>query len=140
LRVQRKLSYFPLAFTASDWCLSDYCLLAQAAAVTIPAGFYFDDTLQSGVPSADIARYLPALGYTLIFLMGMFVAAVMIAITTVVSFRRHVFPTWFNWLSLLCAVALLFAAPFTILSLALLIWVVGASLYLLRSPFTVNPG
>ena len=105
-------------------------LAGAAASVVIPAGFYFDQTRDTSLPSPDVAHYLPALGYTLIFLMGMFFAALMIAMTSLASFRCGLFPSWFNWLSIVCSVALLLAAPFSIFSFALAIWFVGASLLL----------
>ena len=105
-------------------------LAGAAASVAIPAGFYFDETRQTSLPDPGVTLYLPALGYTLIFLMGMIFAAVMIATTTLASFRFGLFPAWFNWLSIACALALLLSAPFSIFSFALLIWLVGASLLL----------
>jgi hypothetical protein len=108
-------------------------LLAGAAASTaIPAGFYFDGTRETSLPNPDVTLYLPALGYTLIFLMGMIFAALMIATTTLASFRYGLFPSWFNWLSIVCSLALLLAAPFSIFSFSIAVWFVGASLLLTR--------
>jgi hypothetical protein len=106
-------------------------LAGAAASVVIPAGFYFDQTRDTSLPSPDVAHYLPALGYTLIFLMGMFFAALMIAMTSLAASRCGLFPSWFKWLSIVCSLALLLAAPFSIFSFAMAVWFVGASLFLM---------
>ena len=104
-------------------------LVAVSATVAVPFAVEFDEYTQ--VPNADLARFLPAIGYVLIFVTGMFAAILMIATTALASFRYALFPTWFNWLSVVCAIVLLFAALFFPI-LALFIWFVAASFVLMR--------
>jgi hypothetical protein len=108
-------------------------LAGAAASTAIPAGIHFDETLQTELPSADVALYMPALGFTLIFLMGMFTAGVMFVTTALASFQYKLFPSWFAWLSIVCALVLLLAALSPFLSLvALPVWLLATSVVLLR--------
>jgi hypothetical protein len=118
--------------SSSGAVLVGLVLAGAAASVVVPAGVYFDDNRETPLADPDLARYLTALGYTLIFLMGMFVAAVLIATTALASHRHSLFPSWFNWLSIACVPALLLSAPLEILGLALPVWITIASILLVR--------
>ena len=118
--------------SSSGAVLVGLVLAGAAASVVVPAGVYFDDNRETPLADPDLARYLTALGYTLIFLMGMFVAAVVIATTALASYRFSLFPSWFKWLSGACVLALLLSAPFEILGLALPVWLTVASVLLIR--------
>ncbi len=96
--------------------------------IALPLGLELGNERQA--PSAELALILPDLGFTLI-VMSMFPAILMILTTTLASFRYSIFPSWFNWLSVVCAIALIFSAVFLPL-IALPIWLIAASIVLMR--------
>jgi hypothetical protein len=101
---------------------------AAAAAVGTMVGTYSSgDESQVG---ADLGRF-GQLAVWLLFVYGLVAAAVMVASTSLVVFEARVFPRWFGWFGLVCAVALLFGFVwFT--QLALILWVPLVSFFLFR--------
>ena len=105
--------------------------LGAAAAAAISGAKSF-----GGVPgpeSADVARFLPQVGYAAILLFGMFGAIAPIDATSLVALRTGVLPRWLALLGLLCAVVLLFGVVFLPM-VALPIWLLAASFVLFRLP------
>jgi hypothetical protein len=85
----------------------------------------------------DLVRFLPSLGYGVLLVLGMFPLIFAMLATAYASMRYKIFATWFNWLTIVCAIALFFAAVF-IPVIALLIWTIAGSFVLLgRQPVTV---
>ena len=82
--------------------------------------------------NADVARFLPQLGFGAILVGGMFGAIALIDAASIVIYRTGVLPRWLAWLGFVCAVALLFGAVFLPM-IALPIWLVAASIALRRS-------
>jgi hypothetical protein len=113
------------------------CLIVAAMAfAAIPAGVEFGD--DPPPTSVDVPRALNSLGFGLQLVGMMFMAIIMILSTAAASFRYRLFPTWFNWLSVICAVALIFAVIW-LPGIALLIWLVVASILLFqRQPATAG--
>jgi hypothetical protein len=114
-----------------------FCLIVAAMAfAAIPAGIEFGD--DPPPTSVDVPRAFNSLGFGLQLVGMMFMAIVTILSTAAASFRYRLFPTWFNWLSIICAIALLFAVIF-LPGIALLIWLVVASILLFqRQPATAR--
>ncbi|HEY7268477.1 MAG TPA: hypothetical protein VH951_01500, partial [Dehalococcoidia bacterium] len=60
-----------------------------------------------------------------------FAGTMMIFGTAIATRRFNLFPGWFFWLSIVCGIALFFAAAFFPL-IALGIWMIAASIVLMR--------
>jgi hypothetical protein len=93
---------------------------------SIPAGESF-----GGAPlhSADVARFLPGIGYGMVMIVGMFGAIAMIDAVSIVIMRTGVLPRWLGWLGFVCGVLLLFGVVFLPL-IALPVWLVATSIAL----------
>jgi len=105
--------------------------VGAAALVAISGGESF-----GGVPllkNADLARFLPQIGFPAILVFAAFGAIALIDATSIVIIRTGVLPRWFAWLGFVCTVVLLFGAIF-IPMIALPIWLVAASVILFRLP------
>jgi hypothetical protein len=113
------------------------CLIVAAMAfAAVPATVEFGD--EPPPTSVDVPRALNSLGFGLQLVGMMFMAIIMILATAVASFRYRLFPTWFNWLSVICAIALVFAVIW-LPGIALPIWLVVASILLFqRQPATAR--
>lgn len=88
------------------------------------------------VPEVDFLRMFPQFGSGLLLLSGGMSAAVAIAATSWAILRSGAFERWLGWLGIVCAAILLLAVVF-IPMVALLVWVVAASILLWRRPLTV---
>jgi hypothetical protein len=113
-----------IALTALLW-------VGAAAAISISGAKTF-----GGVPgprTADVARFVPQIGYASILVFGMFAAIAMIDATSVAALRTGILPRWFAWLGFVCAVVLLFAVVFLPM-IALPIWLLCASLVFFKLP------
>jgi hypothetical protein len=105
------------------------CLIVAAMAfAAIAAGIEFGD--EPPPTSAELPRAINSMGFGLMLVGMMFTAIFMILSTAVASFRYGLFPGWFNWLSILTAIALIFAVIF-LPGIMLLVWLVAASILLL---------
>lgn len=103
--------------------------VAAASFAAVPAGLKF-----GSVPmptSADVVRFLPQIGFGAILVTGMFPLIFAIFTTAYASMRLNIFPSWFNWLSIICGIALFFAA-FYIPLIALGIWLLAGSWVLMK--------
>jgi hypothetical protein len=98
------------------------------AFAAIAAGIEFGD--EPPPTSAELPRAINSMGFGLMLVGMMFMAIFMILSTAVASFRYGLFPGWFNWLSILTAIALIFAVIF-LPGIMLLVWLVAASILLL---------
>lgn len=87
----------------------------------------------AGPGNADVARFLPQVGYAAILVFAMFGAIAMIDATSIVALRTGVLPRWLAWLGFLCTVVLLFAAVFFPV-VALPIWLLAASFVFFKLP------
>ena len=85
------------------------------------------------IRNADLARFLPQVGFAAILIFSMFGAIALIDATSVVIWRTGILPRWFAWLGFICAVVLLFAVVF-IPMVALPIWLLAGSFVLFRLP------
>lgn len=90
------------------------------------------------VTNADLIRTFPQLGFVALLVGGGLALTLAVLATAVASFRLAIFPTWFNWLTVLCGISLLFALAFVPL-LVLAIWIVAGSLVLMGSPTDPRP-
>jgi hypothetical protein len=91
---------------------------------SIPAGESF-----GGAPlhSADVARFLPGVGYGMVLIVAMFGAIALIDAVSIVIMRTGVLPRWLGWLGFVCGVLLLFGVVFLPL-IALPVWLIAASI------------
>lgn len=103
-------------------------MAAAASFAAVPGVMEFAD---APAPGADVARYLPEVGGTLVFLGVMPAAVAMLGATAIASFRHSIFPAWFNWLSVACAIAVIFSALW-IPAIAFLLWVLAGSVVLMQ--------
>ena len=103
------------------------------AVAAVPAGQSFGSL--PAIKNADLARYLPQVGYGAILLGGMFGAIAMIDAASIVGLRTGVLPRWLVWLGFVCGVVLLFGVIF-IPMIALPVWLIATSIVLLRRPAT----
>ena len=102
-----------------------------AALAAIPAAQVFGSTPH--LQTADLGRFLPAIGYVAILLFGAFGAIAMIDSTAIVIMRTGALPKWLAWLGFVAAVVLLFGVLFLPM-IALPIWLIAASVVLFRLP------
>ena len=105
--------------------------VGAAATAAISGAKTFGGT--PGPVDADVARFLPQVGYAAILIFAMFGAIAMIDAASVVALRTGILPRWLAWLGFLCSVALLFGAVFLPM-IAFPIWLLAASFVLLRLP------
>lgn len=85
------------------------------------------------VKDADVARFVPQIGFGIILVGGMFAAIVMILSTSIIVLRTRVLPTWYGWFGVVASVALVFGA-FFIPAIALPLWaLIGGVLMLSRT-------
>jgi hypothetical protein len=107
-------------------------LWAGAAALgAIPGAESLGDSTALRV--ADIARFVPSIGFGAILIFGAFGAIAMIDATSIVAMRTGILPKWFAWLGFVAAVVLLFGLIFLPM-VALPIWLLAASYVLFRAP------
>lgn len=85
------------------------------------------------LPDADFLRMFPQFGSGLLLLAGGLSASFAIAATSWAVLRTGAFERWLGWLGFVCA-AILLLAVFFIPMVALLVWVVAASVLLWRRP------
>jgi hypothetical protein len=102
-----------------------------AALAAIPAAQSFGDTPPLKV--ADVARFVPSVGFGAILVFGAFGAIALIDATSIVALRTGILPKWFAWLGFVATIALLFGVVF-IPMIALPIWLVAGSVILFRLP------
>jgi hypothetical protein len=86
-----------------------------------------------GPTTADIARFLPQIGYAAILIFAMFGAIAMIDATSIVAWRTGILPRWFAYLGFLCGIVLLFAVVFLPM-VAFPIWLLAASFVFFKLP------
>ena len=99
------------------------------ALAAVPAGISFGG--EPAVSNADVARFLPQMGFGAILVGGMFGAIAMIDAASIVAIRTGVLPRWLAYLGFVCTVALLFGVLFLPM-IALPIWLIAAGVTLLR--------
>ncbi len=87
------------------------------------------------LPAPDFLRMFPQFGAGLLLLAGGLSASFAIAATSWAILRTGAFERWLGWLGFVCA-AILLLAVFFIPMVALLVWVVAASVLLWRRPLT----
>ena len=109
--------------------------VGAAALAAIPGAESLGDSTPLRV--ADIARFVPSIGFGAILLFGAFGAIAMIDATSIVAMRSGSLPNWFAWLGFVAAVVLLFAVIFLPM-IALPIWLLAASYVFFRQPGPVG--
>jgi hypothetical protein len=105
-------------------------MVAAACFASIAGDISFGDENFVGL---DGARFIPELGYPILFIAGMFAAIAMIDVVSVLIVRTGVFPRWMGWFGFFTAVALLFAGFFFPM-IFLLLWVLFISVAMMRAP------
>jgi hypothetical protein len=105
-------------------------MVAAACFASIAGDITFGDENFVGL---DGARFIPELGYPILFIAGMFAAIAMIDAVSVLIIRTGVFPRWIGWFGFFAAIALLFAG-FFLPMIFLLLWVLFVSVAMLRAP------
>jgi hypothetical protein len=100
------------------------------ALAAVPAGESF-----GGTPfhTADVARYIPSIGFGMILIPAMFGAIALIDAVSIVIMRKGVLPRWLGWLGFVSGVLLLFAAPAFFPVILFPVWLVATSVALQRS-------
>jgi len=71
------------------------------ALAAVPAGQSIGG--EPAVTNADVARFLPQLGFGAILIGGMFGAIALIDAASIVIYRTGVLPRWLAWLGFVCA-------------------------------------
>jgi hypothetical protein len=88
--------------------------------------------------NADIVRFLPSVGFGALLVLGMFPMIFAMLTTAYASMRLGIFPSWFNWLTVVCAIILVFAVEFIPL-IALAVWLIAGAIVLMgRQPSAVR--
>lgn len=87
------------------------------------------------LPAVDFLRMFPQFGYGLMLLGGGLSAAASVAAASWAILRTGAFERWLGWLGIVCAIVLLLGV-FFLPMVALLIWVLAASVLLWRRPLT----
>jgi hypothetical protein len=100
------------------------------ALAAVPAGISLGS--EPAIRTADVARFLPQMGFGSILVGGMFGAIGMIDAASIVALRTGVLPRWLAYLGFVCGVALLFGSVFLPI-IALPIWLIAAGVVLLRA-------
>jgi hypothetical protein len=109
--------------------------VGAAALAAIPAGVSLGGS--PDLTNADLARFLPSVGFGAILLFGMFGAIALIDAVSIVIWRTGVLPRWLAWLGFACGVILLFGVVFLPM-IALPIWLIATSIVLLRTGSTAT--
>lgn len=109
--------------------------VGAAALAAIPGAESLGDSTPLRV--ADIARFVPSIGFGAILIFGAFGAIALIDATSIVAMRSGSLPNWFAWLGFVAAVVLLFAVIFLPM-IALPIWLLAASYVFFRQPGPVE--
>jgi hypothetical protein len=99
-----------------------------AALASVPAGESFGGT---PLESADVARFLPSVGFGAILVFGMFAAFALIESTSIVILRSGMLGRWVAWLGFVCGVIVLFGVVFLPM-IALPVWLIATSIALAR--------
>jgi hypothetical protein len=105
--------------------------VGAAALGAIPGAESLGDS--SPLRTADIARFVPSIGFGAILIFGAFGAIALIDATSIVAMRTGILPKWFAWLGFVAAVVLLFAVVFLPM-IALPIWLLAASYVFFKLP------
>jgi hypothetical protein len=105
--------------------------VGAAALLAVPGAESFGDSTPLRV--ADIARFVPSLGFGAILIFGAFGAIAMIDATSIVAMRTGILPKWFAWLGFVATVVLLFGVVFLPM-VALPIWLLAASYVFFKLP------
>ena len=105
--------------------------VGAAALAAVPGAESLGDSTPLRI--ADIARFVPSLGFGAILIFGAFGAIALIDATSIVVMRTGILPKWFAWLGFVAAVVLLFAVIFLPM-IALPIWLLAASYVLFQLP------
>jgi hypothetical protein len=101
------------------------------ALAAVPAGQSIGG--EPAVSNADVARFLPQLGFGAILIGGMFGAIGLIDAASIVIWRTKVLPRWLAYLGFACGIVLLFGFVFLPM-IALPVWLIATSVVLLRRP------
>ncbi len=102
------------------------------ALAAVSAGQSFGGT---PLNTADVARFIPSIGFGMILIPGMFGAIALIDAVSIVIWRTGILPRWLAWLGFVCGVLLLFGVVFLPV-IALPVWLVATSIALQRSGST----
>jgi hypothetical protein len=105
--------------------------VGAAAAISVSGAKTFGG--EPGPHNADIARFVPQVGYATVLLFDMFAAIGMIDATSIAALRTGILPRWFAYLGFVCTIALLFAVVFLPM-VALPIWLLAASFVFFKLP------
>ena len=109
--------------------------MGAAALAAIPAGVSLGGSPQ--LTNADLARFVPSVGFGAILLFGMFGAIALIDAVSIVIWRTGLLPRWLAVLGFVCGVILLFGVVFLPM-VALPIWLIAASVAMLRTGSTAT--
>jgi MFS family permease len=104
-------------------------VICGAAVAAVPAEIKFGDA--PSVTNADVARFLPSIGYGTLLVLGMFPLIFAMFTTAYASMRYKIFAAWFNWLSIVCGTVLFFSALF-FPQIALGVWMLAGCWVLMK--------
>ena len=104
---------------------------ASAAAGALVAGVKF---LDQPPPSPDAVLFARALGFSLLFVFGVRMAAVFMLVTSTIGLRTGFLPRWLVVAGYLCGLVFLLTATYVeVLALLLPAWVTAVSVVILRA-------
>jgi hypothetical protein len=103
-------------------------MVAAATFAAIPA----EAKLGSGhlATNADLLRFFPSIGFGALLVLGMFPLIAAMLVTAYASMKLGIFPSWFNWLTIVCAIVLIFAVEFVPL-IGLAVWLIAGTVVLM---------
>jgi hypothetical protein len=105
---------------------------ASAAAASIVAGVKF---LDQPPPSADAVLFARSLGFGLLFVFGVRMAAVFMLVASTIGLRTGLLPRWLVVAGYACGLVFMFSVTYVeALALLLPAWVAAVSVVILRAP------
>jgi hypothetical protein len=105
---------------------------ASAAAASLVAGVKF---LDQPPPSADTVMFARSLGFGLLFVFGVRMAAVFMLVSSTIGLRTGLLPRWLVVAGYACGLVFMFSVTYVeALALLLPAWVAAVSVVILRAP------
>jgi hypothetical protein len=117
-----------IAFAAGVLC-AGLLMVGAFALAAVPAGISFGGA--DAPADGDVVTTVQQLAYGVILVGAMLSAAAAMVATSVLTIRTGVLPRWTAWVGLVAAVVLLFAFVW-LPQIALLVWVLGVSIAMMR--------
>lgn len=128
---EREDRFFATILLGSGILFVAMLFAASAAAGSLVAGVKF---LDQPPPSADAVVFGRSLGFSLLFVFGVRIAAVFMLVTSTIGLRTGFLPRWLVVAGYVCGFAFLVSATYVeLLALLLPAWVTAVSIVILRA-------